>query len=502
MVTPSVPSAPRAPVLELHLVPAGTALPEGYPVRAPGGAEARAVLSRAGAVAHVALPARDRADLRWIVDQVVRALAAPAGIDDVRLFGPGMDPDTLATIALDLHQRTGGQVEVKTAEVAARVARVGPYEDGFRAWVNEDPSLRTSRAMARDVSAWAADQPRVTVEVLDEAALADAGLRLLLAVGGAGRSSPPRLILARYRPPGSDARAPAQAHAHDQVPDHDHDRPLLLLGKGITFDTGGINVKPYEAFVSMMKSDMAGAALAFTLFRALVEAGSALPLALALPACDNGLGSRAMKPGAVVESYAGTRVRIDHTDAEGRLILADALAYAGDRLRPRKVLCFATLTTAALVSYGPYATPVHFADPALVARLSAASALTGEDLHFFPERLWHLEANRDREVDLRNTARLPGDAVRGAGSRNAAHFLRHFAPAPLCHFDIFGSTWNWAGDAPGAGYGATGAPLRTLLRGFGIGAGADEALPGAMDAVDECAHEPAPGGAHEPAPGG
>jgi leucyl aminopeptidase len=92
----------------------------------------------------------------------------------------------------------------------------------------------------------------------------------------------------------------------------------------------------------------------------------------------------------------------------------------------------------------------------------------GEDLHFFPERIWHLEANRDKEADLRNTARLPGDAVRAAGSRNAAHFLRHFTDRPLCHFDIFASTWNWAGDAPGAGYGATGAPLRTLLRAFEI----------------------------------
>ena len=156
-------------------------------------------------------------------------------------------------------------------------------------------------------------------------------------------------------------------------------------------------------------------------------------------------------------------MRIDHTDAEGRLILADALSWASERFRPRKIVCFATLTTAALNSYGPYATPVHFADAALQTQLQAASASTGEDLHFFPTRVWHREANRDKEADVRNTARLPGNAVRGAGSRNAAHFLRYFTDVPLVHTDIFASTWNWAGDAPGAGYGATGAPLRTWL---------------------------------------
>ena len=173
-----------------------------------------------------------------------------------------------------------------------------------------------------------------------------------------------------------------------------------------------------------------------------------------------------MRPGAVVQSYRGHKVRIDHTDAEGRLILADALAWATDTYAPERVVSFATLTTAALIAYGPYATPVHFASPALQRALADASAATGEDLHFFDRRVWHFEANRDEEADLRNTARLPGHASRGAGSRNAGHFLLHFTDTPLTHLDIFASTWNWAGDAPGAGYGATGAPLRTLVRGL------------------------------------
>ncbi len=279
---------------------------------------------------------------------------------------------------------------------------------------------------------------------MDEAALSEAGLRLLLAVGGASSISPPRLVVARYRP--GDARA-----------------PRMLLGKGITFDSGGINVKPYESFVSMMKNDMAGAALAWSCFRALVERGYDRPLLLVLPTCENPVGENAMRPGSVVKSYRGKTVRIDHTDAEGRLVLADALAWAEDHHQPSDVHCFATLTTSALISYGPYATPVHFADERLRGALSDASSAWGEDLHFFPSRIWHRDANKDQEADLRNTGQLPGNARRGAGSRNAAHFLRWFTDVPFVHFDIFGSTWNWAGDAPGGAVGATGAPLRTLL---------------------------------------
>ena len=225
-------------------------------------------------------------------------------------------------------------------------------------------------------------------------------------------------------------------------------------------------MKPYASFVSMMKNDMGGAALVFALFKALVEGRVAHPLTLVIPTCENPVGVETMRPGAVVTGYAGKAVRIDHTDAEGRLILADGLAYATERFQPAQIVTFATLTTAALVAYGPYATPVHFADEALTAALAEASLTTGEDVHFFPRRIWHDVANLDDIADLKNTARLPGHANRAAGSRNAAHFLLNFTDAPLTHVDIFGSTWNWAGDAPGAGPGATGAPLRTFLAGL------------------------------------
>ncbi len=438
---------PSAP-LTLHLYSGSDELPaDGASASALAGAEARVSLAANAAAVHVALPDRSRAELRWIVDKLLRNVVSVSPAADATIHAAsGVDDDTALAIGLDLHHRTAGKARIAGRDALdATLREVGGYEDLFRAWVNEDSATRTSIAIATDVSEWAGDRADVEVTVMGEDDLRERGLRLLLAVGQGADTSPSRLVIARYKP--SDERP-----------------PLMLLGKGVTFDTGGINVKPYESYVPMMKNDMAGAALAYSLFRALVESGHDEPLLLVIPTCENAVGARSMKPGAVVKSYRGVTVRIDHTDAEGRLILADGLAYATDTYAPRQVICFATLTTAALIAYGPYATPVHFADADFEARLRAASDATGEDMHFFPERAWHTEANRDREADIRNTARLPGDASRGAGSRNAAHFLKYFTDRPLCHLDIFASTWNWSGEAPGAGYGATGAPLRTLLR--------------------------------------
>lgn len=394
----------------------------------------------------VALPDLSRAEQRWVVDQVVRKVSALTPAKHVTVQAEAaVDDDTVLTLALDRRLAVPDTQLVGRNSLADRFAAHASAIATYRAWVDEEPTERTSLAIAADVQAFGQGRADVEVTVLEEAALEAEGLRLLLAVGGASRISPPRLVIARYKP-----RDPRPAR--------------MLVGKGITFDSGGINVKPYESFVSMMRNDMAGAALAFTLFRAMVEAGHDEPLCLVLPTCENPIGEDAMRPGSIVKSHRGPRVCIDHTDAEGRLVLADALSYATSLYPPREVITFATLTTAALIAYGPYETPVHFASVETERVLRDASAATGEDLSFYPARVWHREANRDQTADLKNTGRLPGHASRGAGSRNAGHFLRFFTDAPLTHLDIFASTWNWAGDAPGAGAGSTGAPLRTLLR--------------------------------------
>ncbi|MBL4634866.1 MAG: leucyl aminopeptidase family protein [Kofleriaceae bacterium] len=428
-------------------------LPGGTAISALAESEASIRLEMQAVHLQIALPELSRSEQRYVVDQAIKSLHSVVKLNSVSVEGQGIDDDTLETIGLDLHHRFSGKITLpQHPEVEKAVTLTAKAEDLYRRWVNEDPSTRTSIAIASDTRKWAQSQPLVEVEVLEEAELAERGLRLLLAVGGASEESPPRLVIAHYQPELSPGSSP--------------EAPLAIVGKGVTFDTGGINVKPYASYVSMMKNDMGGAALAVALFQALVESGYDKPLLLVVPTCENAVGEKAMRPGAVVESYSGKTVRIDHTDAEGRLILADAIAYAGEKYAPREFLCFATLTTSALNSYGPFATPVHFADDDMQARVSLAGQAMGEDFHFFPKRLWHSIANEDKEADLRNTARLPGHAAAGAGSRNAAHFLLEFANAPLCHFDIFASTWNWSGEAPGTGYGATGAPLRSILRSF------------------------------------
>jgi leucyl aminopeptidase len=393
-------------------------------------------------------------NLRWGLDQALRHLCATFRIKSI-IFEPqeNFPSSTSLSVALDLHNAFRGKVQWDSQDtLSSRFSQLAEAEDLYRTWINEDPSIRTSVAIANDIQTWAESHPSVSLEILEEQAIKEHGLNLLWSVGKASPQSPPRLIMARYQP------ADSSPHANQA--------PRMLLGKGITFDSGGINLKPYESFVSMMKNDMGGSALAWSLFKSLVEQNSSQPWVLVIPTCENAIGENAMRPGSIVQSHRGHRVRIDHTDAEGRLIMADALSYASERFRPQTIYTFATLTTAALIAYGPHSTPVHFADSALESQLSAIAEETGEDFHFFPFRLWHQEANRDLEADLTNRATLPGKASSAAGSRNAAHFLRFFTDAPLVHFDIFASTWNWGGDSPGSRYGATGTPLRSLFQLF------------------------------------
>ena len=329
--------------------------------------------------------------------------------------------------------------------------RVDPHQSvrwrrqlAFRAWINENPDSLTSIAIGERLSSFC-HQHGVGFESFDESQLAAMGMNLLVAVGQASNRSPSRLYLA------TSGMKPG-------------DKPLLLVGKGITFDTGGINLKPHESFVNCMKNDMGGAGLMSQLFMALVESGYPGPLALAVPTCENLIAERSFKPGAVIRSYAGKSVIIEHTDAEGRLILADALHFAQKRWQPAYTLIAATLTTASLRQFSNWFTAVHFANPGFRSALATAGAAWGEGFSFWDEFLPFLDGNKTLAADLTNMGRLPSHAHIGGGSNVAAHFLRQFALTPMAHLDIFASTWNWSGDYPGAHYGATGAPFNSLFR--------------------------------------
>jgi len=238
----------------------------------------------------------------------------------------------------------------------------------------------------------------------------------------------------------------------------------MLVGKGITFDTGGINLKAHENFVNCMRNDMGGAALTAATFMGLVEAKWPHPLILVIPSCENLIGELAVKPGAVVRSYQGREVMIEHTDAEGRLILADAISYSQERYKPRHTVSAATLTTASLRQFTNWFTPVHFSPAALQESLRHAGQIYGEQFTFWGEFLPFAQGNRSSNADLTNMGRMPSHASIGGGSNVAAHFLREFGGPAYTHLDIFASTWNWSGDYPGANYGATGAPFNSFFR--------------------------------------
>jgi leucyl aminopeptidase len=196
---------------------------------------------------------------------------------------------------------------------------------------------------------------------------------------------------------------------------------------------------------------------------ALVESNYAGPLVLVVPACENLIAERSVKPGAIIKSYAGKDVIIEHTDAEGRLILADAMHYAQKRFDPGLSVIAATLTTASLRQFANYFTPVHFASEPVRQAIADGGKKWGEEFTFWGDFLPFREGNKSEAADLTNMGRLASHASMGGGSNVAAHFLREFTLGPLVHIDICASTWNWSGDYPGAHYGATGAPFNGLF---------------------------------------
>jgi leucyl aminopeptidase len=234
-----------------------------------------------------------------------------------------------------------------------------------------------------------------------------------------GRAStrPPRLIDLKWERQGGSTSVPR----------------VTLVGKGICFDTGGLDIKP-PAGMLLMKKDMGGAAAALALAHMIMASNLGVRLRVLIPAAENSVGGNAFRPGDVLVSRAGKTVEIGNTDAEGRLVLADALALA-DEEKPDTVLSFATLTGAARVALGPELPPFFTDDDAWAAQISAAGNRVGDPVWRLP--LWSgYEASLDSAVaDMNNVSEGPF-----AGSVTAALFLRRFVKQArrFAHFDIFG----------------------------------------------------------------
>ncbi len=269
------------------------------------------------------------------------------------------------------------------------------------------------------------------VEVLDRKAIEKLGMGSFLAVTQ-GSAEPPRFIVAQYH-----GAPKTQA-------------PVVLVGKGITFDTGGISIKP-AAEMDEMKFDMGGAASVLGTLRAVAELKPKLNLVVIVPTCENMPGGRAVKPGDVVTSMSGRTIEILNTDAEGRLILCDALTYA-ERFKPAVVVDVATLTGACVIALGHHHSGLFTADDALAAQLLDASRAALDPCWRMPLDEEYDEALKSNFADMGNVGGRAGGAI------TAAMFLRKFTGAyRWAHLDIAGTAWK-----SGAAKGSTGRPVPLL----------------------------------------
>ncbi|MEO5616835.1 MAG: leucyl aminopeptidase [Candidatus Eisenbacteria bacterium] len=299
------------------------------------------------------------------------------------------------------------------------------------------------------------------VEVLGVPQMERLGMGAILAVGR-GSPHPPRFVVLDYDPAGSVDDAPAgaakrRASRPRAASPRSAARPtVVIVGKGITFDTGGISLKPREN-MHKMKYDMSGAAAVLGAFSALPTLALDCRVIGLVASAENMPGSRAFKPGDVVRAMDGTTIEITNTDAEGRLVLADALVYAR-RYEPAAIVDLATLTGAISIALGSLAAGLYSDDDALAAELSAAGERAGE-------RLWRMPAWDEFANDLRSdTADLVNSSgMRDGGANVAAVFLKRFARGMRwAHLDIASTAWSPT-DRPLEGRGPTGFGVRLLL---------------------------------------
>ncbi len=306
-----------------------------------------------------------------------------------------------------------------------------------RDWINQPANEKTPDQLARRM-ARAAQGKGLKVTIFDEKKLKTMQMGALLAVGQ-GSAHPPRLLILDYRPPKASGT-------------------IALVGKGITFDAGGLNIKP-SGSIELMKIDMAGAAAVAASVMALAETGARQRVVGVIPLAENMVSGDAFRPGDIVRAVNGRTIEIGNTDAEGRLILADALAYAAQTYRPQIMIDMATLTGACVVALGERIAGIFSPDDALRGVIEQA----GREVH---ERCWPMPLPEDyRELlksdlaDMRNIG-----PHRWGGAILAALFLKEFSgETRWAHIDIAGPAYHKKGE-PYHQPGATGFGVRLLCR--------------------------------------
>jgi leucyl aminopeptidase len=283
-----------------------------------------------------------------------------------------------------------------------------------------------------------ADAARLKIKVWDEKQLASEGFGGIVGVGQAS-ANPPRLIRLDYAPRGAGRNTPH----------------VVLVGKGITFDTGGLSIKPADAMMNM-KRDMTGGGVVLAVMGALADVDCPVRVTGLVAAAENAVGGNAIRPGDVLRHYGGRTSEVRNTDAEGRLVMADALAYAAAEIKPDVLVDVATLTGAMKVSLGQRTGGVFATHDALADLIVTAGAAAGEPL-------WRMPLVEDYEERLESKVADADNAAGGPGAITAALFLKHFTDGlPWAHLDIAS-----VGDSPVDAFewtsGATGFGARALL---------------------------------------
>jgi leucyl aminopeptidase len=313
---------------------------------------------------------------------------------------------------------------------------MGESINAARVLINEPGNYLTPRVLA-DKAASLASVPGITAEILDERKIEELGMGLLLGVAR-GSIEPPRLLVLRYSPAGAPAN-----------------QTLGLVGKGITFDTGGLSLKPADG-MERMKDDMAGGASVVAALRSIAMQKLPIKAIAVVPMTENMPGGKATKPGDILTGASGLTVEVNNTDAEGRLILGDGLWYAR-QLGATHLTDVATLTGAIVVGLGKITTGLFGTPQPWVDHIVTAADRAGEKIWPMPMFEDYKEQLKSEIADMLNS---PG---RPAGSITAAMFLKEFAgTGPWAHLDIAGTAWAEE-SKPWQPKGATGAMIRTLI---------------------------------------
>ena len=394
-----------------------------------GHAAERAARSRVGACAISLSP-------RWLagamsVEDAARALVEGLVLGDWRFEElRTADEDEFEGLAA-ASLRVPDEGSKPAAESGAGFGRVVAEEQNYARELAVRPGNIVNPRYLADEARKLGKRRGVDVTVLDRKALEKEGMRALLAVA-AGSDQEPRFIAIEYK--GADGA------------------PVVLVGKGVTFDSGGLSLKPAQS-METMKYDMSGAAAVLGAMRAIARLGLPARVVALIPAVENLPSGRATRPGDVIRSHSGKTIEVLNTDAEGRMILADALSYAA-RYEPAAVVDIATLTGACVVALGEHAIGLLGTDDGLIDELEHAARRSGERVWQLP--LWddYREQIKSEIADVKNSGGRP------AGTITAAIFLREFAGSlPWAHLDIAGTAWAEKA-RPGQPKGPTGVGVR------------------------------------------